>query len=69
MIIYARKGKNEITLLYLKAKRYATEDSKSQEEKNNMPQKKEIKDGYDKKEDWQKKLDLPCDMEITMVCQ
>ena len=36
MIIYARKGENESTLLYLKAKRYATEDSKSQEAKNNM---------------------------------
>ena len=49
MILDARKGKNQSMLLYLKAKRYAPEGSKTKEANRNLPDQKKEKDGNDTK--------------------
>ena len=47
MILDTRKGRNDSTMFYLKAKTYAPEGLSPQDSNRNIPLEKEIKDGYD----------------------
>ena len=64
MILDARKRNNASMLLYLKAKRYPPEGSKTQEANRNMT---EEKNPNYRKESWRKKLGLPSEMDINVV--
>ena len=65
--LYARKVINESTIFYLKAKRYSSEVLSPHEANRNMPEEIKYQYGNYKKEDWQKKLGLPSEMDINVV--
>ena len=65
IILDVRKGKHEIIMFYLKAKRYISEGLQPQETDSNLPD--ENKYGDDEKEDWRNNLGLPSEMDIHAV--
>ena len=64
IVLDAGKEKNVSMMFYLKAKRYAPEGSKPQEENINIT---EDKNPNDDKKERQKNLDLPSEMDINVV--
>ena len=56
-------------MVYLKAKKYAPEVSSPQESRRNLLEEKEVKDQNYKKRNWRKKLGLPQEMNIYVVCR
>ena len=59
IILDARKGKIDNTLLYLKDKRNAPKWSSYHNTNRNLQEFKKVQDENDKKEYWPKKLDVP----------
>ena len=59
MTLDAWKGINEITMFYLKAKRFTPEGLSTQEANINLPEEKKDQDKNGKKQDFRKKLGLP----------
>ena len=65
--LYTRKGINESTMFYLKAKIYSSEVLSPQEANRNLPEGKIYQYQNDRKEDWKKSLGLPSEMDINFV--
>ena len=67
IILDAGKGINYKKILYLKANRYSPEVLKPQEANRNMLEEKKGRSLNDEKEDWQKKLGPPREININVV--
>ena len=59
MTLNARKGKNQITLFYLKAKIYSPEGQSPQEANINLLEESKVRYDKEKRVNWRNKLGLP----------